>query len=958
MVDFRITLTLCIAEARKPRRTEVFYYWVYGWQKCVFIFRIHHKLARGRGEYIALGEENLSMMFKTLLQRCHQRHQKPLHQRKTVAIPTMHTQEHFFQYRVYCARKHLILLDELEAADISFMPIGRAPENDRGPRHFGGELFGRRTTKENWGFRRWGTSWGIQMYTGIPSERNGARWHDLDFTYQAVCDAPDAVLTCIETLVSSVANPLLTQLESGGLRFSCRIPDYLHPNTDEQKLYIYKHTATENNPYHREVYLKILGENGYSRWDGRYEILLGNLLDPPIIVKEALFAPVDALRALLHQPAPETLKHITVPAMPLRLGSHQLDLAKEAFIKHGFSYVRRDSEFHYWIPSAEMRDVEVLLWENDKDVWVRASTPDVGIPTAATPITEVWDDTGIVPPVPKTGLPVTDKMLAVRQGLSPLSIKRPSPILQKTDVRKKNAIQMRYVREGDETHQLYAITEKRVPDLFTRCMLSKKTLEEWSTNWQGCVLGNFAKTLLNALEIKGRPHSDAVKAVRAAIQSFQWQEEALIRQMCDTHTDTQDPQQTYWHQLRRFFAYYTRDADAPIQWDGGTLYFWVPPVLHPSVKRLLVMSSTCSERHLRRAFPDEEIEVFHSEPTQQSTSNQIFQIRTGIYPRETLLDYDSTWDVMGVSKTGQDFLLGIRAEIERNLNVKHAIIADQEIIQPLQDIIAKENVCFLESFQDMISAEMPFQKINTETLQTAFEPAAVIWIIGAPGRPQGLIWRRAQILFGNHEDPISYYESEMGSNSYTDQRVQSIYEQEAVSLLTEVIESIGLNHTADKKIVLLTGLRLPNITDSPDTLLFDWEDFQVAGGLEKLSETIATRQRFETQRDTLTGKSSRQDVERIFGCSSRQANRILQKLRDGVPLRLRLGNQILDALGDGEKKTAEIIAAVDGYPTATKKVLKRLLDAGEIVKVKRGIYTLPKTETHPLPLSQILTKEL
>ena len=396
---------------------------------------------RGEENISALGEVSLSMTLKTLIHRCHQRHQKPLQQRKTVAIPTMHTQGHFFQYRVYCARKNLVLLDDLEAADISFMPIGRAPEHDRGPRHFGGELFRRRTTKENWGFRRWDTSWGIQMYTGIPSERNGARWHDLDFTYQTVRDAPDAVLTCIETLVSSVANPLLTQLKSGGLRFSCRIPDYLHPSTDEEKLYIYKHTPTSKNPYHREAYLKILGENGYSRWDARYEILLGNLLDPPIIVKEALFAPLDALRAALHQPAPEALKNMTVPAIPLRLGSHQLDLAKEALTKHGFFYIRQDGELHYWIPSPakEIADVEVLLWEDERDVWVRASTPDVGIPTTATPITEVWNDTGIVPPVPKTGLPVTDEVLAVRKGLSPLSMKRPPAILQKTETSEKGA---------------------------------------------------------------------------------------------------------------------------------------------------------------------------------------------------------------------------------------------------------------------------------------------------------------------------------------------------------------------------------------------------------------------------------------------------------------------------------------------------------------------------------------
>ena len=56
------------------------------------------------------------------------------------------------------------------------------------------------------------------------------------------------------------------------------------------------------------MYLEIRGDKGYCRWDARYEILLGSLLEPPVIVKEALFAPINALRAALHQPVPETVK--------------------------------------------------------------------------------------------------------------------------------------------------------------------------------------------------------------------------------------------------------------------------------------------------------------------------------------------------------------------------------------------------------------------------------------------------------------------------------------------------------------------------------------------------------------------------------------------------------------------------------------------------------------------------
>ena len=932
--------------------------------------------------------------LKDIIQRCHERHAKPLRQRKTLAMPSMFTKGHFYQYRVYCAHNAPVLLDDLEAADISFMPIGRAPENDRGPRHFGGELFRRRTKAENWGFRRWETSWGIQVYTGIPSQRAGAHWHDLNFTYQALCDAPDAVFACIDALFNSVANPLLTLTKSGGLRLSLRIPNYLHQDTPDEKLYIYKHTPTPDNPHHRDLYLEIRGEKGYSRWDARYEILLGNLLEPPVIVKEALFAPINALRAALHQPAPEAIKPTpTIPAAPLRLGSYQLDLAKQAFMKRGFSYVRQENGFHFWIPSAgketnpawtskEIDAIEVLLWEEAGTVWVRATTPsaDVGMPTTATSITDVWDDTGIVPPVPSTGLRVSDKVLAVREGLSPLTIKRPPAILQKAEATEKateirrvfesparilglmvseTGVAKHYKAEIEEHFQvsmpemlesvdenLCTIKVRTAPELFAKCMILINTFQAWEVNWQGRALGNFAKTLRNALEIKGKHHADAVKGVRAVIQSFEWQEEEIIRQMCqiqDTKTakDTKepptiysDPNWTFWHQLKRFFAHYTRDADAPIRWDGEGLHFWVPPALHPSVKRLLVMSSAISEEHLRRAFPNETIEVFRTGPTPWVAGNQVFQIRTDIYPRETLLDYDSSWDVIATSQTGQHFLLGIRAEIQRDPNVKHAIIADSEVIEPLQDITtANENVCFLRAFQGMVKRNFPFQ---------AFQQAEVIWILGAPERPPGLMWRHAQILFGNHEQPLSY-ETQKGSNAYTDPRIQSVYEQRATSLLTEIFETIKFNDETPKKVVLLTGMRLPNITDRPETLLFDWEDLQVAGGLDKLAEVIDRRQQFETERDNLTANTSREEVERVLGCSSRQANRVLKKLRGGKALRVPLREQILDALADGEMKTAEIVAAVDGYPTTIKNRIRELVDAGEVVKVKRAVYAR-KTE--------------
>ena len=970
--------------------------------------------------------------LEDLIERCHQRYEKPLRQRRTVVTPALYNKSHSYQVTVYCAQRYPVLLANMEQADISFMPIGRAPRYDRGPRDFGGERFLKRQSLQDWGIRRWHASWGLQMYTGIPSERDGAPWHDIDFKYEAICAAPDAVFACIEALINAVANPLLTMSKSGGLRFSCRVLDYLHPNTEQERFYIYKHPPISEISGQRDVYLEILGEEGYSPWDARHEILLGNLLDPPIIAKAVLFAPINALRAELHEPAlleDESLISVTknveqernIATAPVSLGSHNLDLAKAAFLKHGFSYVGQENGYHYWVSrDSTIDNKHVSLWESDGMVWVRASTPDAGLPTTSTPITDIWDDTGILPPIPAMGLSVSDEVSAVREGkLSPLAIKRPPPVLHKPEYpnevyetletkvaqvehtfdgtsrilgvvtqveAKRNYGIEPYVLSGgviclnlptvrlaekteqrlqkqnlpsekieistipqlffdpqhsevveemlekiDDTEPLCIVPRTKAHKLFPECKISKNVLEEWSINWNGSALGNFTKTLLHAVEIKDKPHADSVKRIRTAVQVFEWQEEELVKQMCEVNVEGNDPHWTYWHQLKRFFTYYTRDADAPIRWNGKVLRFWIPPVLHPRVKRLLLTSVALSEQHLRRAFSDEEIEVVRTRPPVWVAGNRVFQIRTGVYPRQTILDYNSNRDVIGISKIGQRFFAGIRAEIERDSSVKHAILTYKSIAARLEDIAEKENVCFVTDFG------------KVKGLHADFREAQVVWIVGTPQRDPNLVWRSAQILFGNDKEPLSYEEEETDTLRYKDERIQSVYEQTVVRELTRTILRVGLNRWSGKKVVLISSLALPDITDRPETLLFDWEDFEVAGGLDKLPEVIATRQRFETERDTLITESSREKVEQVLGCSSRQANRVLQRLRGGRTLRVPFREQILTLLAaDGEKRTSEFVGAIEGHPKAIKNELKRLVDAGEIVKVRWGVYALPQ----------------
>ena len=1125
-------------------------------------------------------------VLQDIIARCHQRHERPLQQRKTTVNPLLY-KEFPYHFTVYCAHKYSVMLQDLEAADISFTPIGRAPGTDLPPRSFGDEGFLKRRQAADWNIIRWQKSWGIEIYTGIPSARDGASWHDIDFKYEAICAAPDAVLACIQALVDAVANPLLTMSKSGGLRFSCRIPGYLHPNTKQARLYVHKQTLAAENPNQYKAYLEIFGEEGHNCWDARYEILLGNLLDPPVISKEVLFAPIDAFRAALHEPVSQSVQHKERILDALySLGSGKLDLAKEAFFKRGFSYVRQTDGIHYWNRrGGEISNTEVALWESEGGVWVRASTPDTGLPMKATLITDIWNDTGILPPIPKTKLPIDDKVLAVRKGkLSPLAIKRPPPVLYKlkatekidetceeirvqmqhafdrsvrilgfileTDLEKDREVKSlllnsericlnvpntqrateveqffqkrnvgsvarwrdrmylwdqvkdipvdlrmatpfqrgnvcedpqrcealekkggnpsesicprcrvytvcqergylsqpstlqttkaqiledfrlfldpqyakiveQLLEASNGTQRLCILNVTREKQLFLRCKLPRATLEEWVVKWQGTALGNFAIAILNAVEIRDRYHANSIKRLRTVIQTFEWLEEEIIQQMChvnmqgrvvargaiDTETGEElarftiefergvsayipldtaaadrleakglpffqihafvpgedmkismpiadavrlgildtgtveniqkfptvcgNPSWTFWHQLKRFFAHYTRDADAPMRWEDEILQFWIPPVLHPSVRHLLVTAPVLYTEHLRRTFLDVETEFLHMQPMAWVPGNCIFQIRTDIYPRKTILDLYNTWDVLGVSETGQQIFWRIQAEIERTPDIKHGIITYVDAIEQLDSIAENENVCFLTDFRE------------EDGLETAFQEAQVIWIVGMPEIGPRALLNRSQILFGNDAEPLSY-EMEFESYRYKDDRIQSVYEKEVVRILTRIIELAQLNNVANKKVMLITGLRIPQITDRPEALLFDWEDLDVAGGLDRLAEVIATRQSFETERDNLTPDSSRKKVETVLGCSPRQANRVLQRLRGGNIVRLPFREQILALLSDGEKKTPELVAAIQGHPKAINTELTRLVDIGEIVKVRRGVYTLPE----------------
>ena len=232
------------------------------------------------------------------LQRCIQRHQSPLLALKTRVFHYRDGyQKRYAQYAVAYAAGKTINPENLSRAALGFMPIGNnghcleyytQPNADKDWETTYGV--------SDWKPKSWRDAYGIQIYTGSPS----GDLTSLDFEYEIIRDHPKPFLETLANLCQLTENPLLVISKSGGLRFECRTPGYIHPKTDQRYVATWK-----NHREHEQLYLEIFGEKGLSRYDARYEIYTGSLLNIPTIDPHALFEIVDQLREQIGEPRPE-----------------------------------------------------------------------------------------------------------------------------------------------------------------------------------------------------------------------------------------------------------------------------------------------------------------------------------------------------------------------------------------------------------------------------------------------------------------------------------------------------------------------------------------------------------------------------------------------------------------------------------------------------------------------------
>ena len=298
---------------------------------------------------------------------------------------------------------------------------------------------------------------------------------------------------------------------------------------------------------------------------------------------------------------------------------------------------------------------------------------------------------------------------------------------------------------------------------------------------------------------------------------------------------------TPFQQLKAFIERYPREADAPIWYTDGALHWVIPPVVHSRVKHLVCMSATLQREGFERAFDGIPTTFIETAPTHWVDGTRAFQVRTGAYPRSSLLDYDTDWQPVGLSSTGKRFIELIEKEVERDGGVKHVLITFNAIIDFCSESLSEKH-----SNLDVLS----FHKM--EGLDYT-DSGMVFWVLGCPEVSSAVVEQRARVLYGNDSEALNY-DRDNESREYVDRRVQLCWESEVAARLQQAVGRARLNRLANK-VVVFSNVLIPDFTGR--AVGFVPEDIEVAGGLSSLTDVAAQRLNVEQENEHKTARQKR-----------------------------------------------------------------------------------------------------
>ena len=180
-----------------------------------------------------------------------------------------------FKFNLGCGTT--LQLSEMEAAGLSIIPVN----DDKPIAPFSEHLHASGITTANcYPPNVWAKATGIMIMTGFKSQRDFSEFTyslmDIDIEAAMIARYPELVDQIVQAYkIGAASTPCIARTKSGGLRLSCYIASCESKQSFRDKK-------------DDEMLIEFFSLNAYSRWDRRYKMIEGSILDAPEMRVEAI----------------------------------------------------------------------------------------------------------------------------------------------------------------------------------------------------------------------------------------------------------------------------------------------------------------------------------------------------------------------------------------------------------------------------------------------------------------------------------------------------------------------------------------------------------------------------------------------------------------------------------------------------------------------------------------------
>ena len=455
-----------------------------------------------------------------------------------------------------------------------------------------------------------------------------------------------------------------------------------------------------------------------------------------------------------------------------------------------------------------------------------------------------------------------------------------------------------------DKEDLIVVDELDIIDSFNKVEITQSRLETLRDMWSDSPLGKFAKQILDATVVQDAPFTGVSYAVEMLAD---YERDEIIQRLEQFRTEDgaildadqlQDYEKRFgktaslenikklpmlepdaeWNMLTKlelFFDTYHHAETAPIEWKDNILTFYVPPLPMYTKARVIMMSATLNEMFFRQVFRVRQqkrgdVDFVDLVNTEWHPDAKVFQLRTNRNPRRTLLEGQKDeetgrWSYGNkLTATGQNYMDVIRKSISDS-KTKCGFIGHKTVVEHHTDDIDAAT----GHFGGLIGLNEHFYRDEDDGIE--------LHILGTPNVGQDALETACKLLIGMTDEPLDFTRNDDGT--FNDPNVQTVADAIVQDEITQAVGRGGLVKNPSK-VVIWSSYDLPSITHREQTILFDENDWELAGGnLDALPEIVAERQVYEKELAEAIDKGDVDQVADLKNVSKGHARKLTQEPR-------------------------------------------------------------------------------